>query len=124
MAKSPGSIAIVGPCGAGKTTLAKKLQSLGFDARQVGQEHSYVPAMWELMSQPDMLVFLDVSFDRATKRKKFLWTEEEYNEQVRRLRHAREHCDLLIDTTQLSPREILKRVLKHLGVGHLPAQDV
>jgi deoxyadenosine/deoxycytidine kinase len=116
MAKSTGGIAIVGPCGAGKTTLAEGLQKLGLDARQVAQEHSYVPAMWKLIRPPDMLIYLHVSFDRATIRKRFHWTEEEYMEQVWRLRHAREHCDLFIDTTQLAPGEILDRVLQYLGI--------
>ena len=34
------SIAIVGPCGAGKSTLAEVLIGHGYPARQIAQEHS------------------------------------------------------------------------------------
>lgn len=124
MREPPRKIAIVGTCGAGKTTLAESLQRLGFNAKQVAQEHSYVPDMWELISQPDFLIYLEVSFDVSTSRKHFHWTFEEFAEQVHRLSHARRHCHLLIDTTHLSPDKILKAALDHLSIGHDSRQDV
>ena len=117
MTQSQFRIAIVGPCGAGKTTLAEQLRDLGFNARQIAQEHSFVPAMWKLISQPDFLIYLDVSYKQSTTRKQFHWTSKEHAEQIRRLKHARQHCDLLIDTSHLTPDEVLREVLKQLDVG-------
>ena len=48
-------IAIVGPCGAGKSTLARNLRLKGRQARAIAQEHSYVPAMWQCLTKPDFL---------------------------------------------------------------------
>ena len=110
-------IGIVGPCGAGKTTLARALHESDFRARQIAQEHSYVPAMWSLLTQPDILVYLDASFEICSKRKAFDWTPREYEEQQARLAHARSHCDILIDTDRLSPGEVLRQVLAAIG-GH------
>ena len=76
--KEKGGIIIVGPCGSGKTTLAEKLQQDGLEARQVAQEHSYVPTMWQELSQPDFLIFLDASFETSTERKSLNWNIEEY----------------------------------------------
>jgi len=36
-------IAVVGPCGAGKSILADALRENGYDARQIAQEHSFFP---------------------------------------------------------------------------------
>lgn len=107
-------IAIVGPCAAGKTTLARALQSLGWQARQIVQEHSYVPSMWEHLTKPDMLIYLDASFNVSTKRKNFNWLPHEFAEQNLRLEHARKHCHLYIQTDKLTPEEVLERVLTHL----------
>ena len=45
-------IAIVGVCASGKSTLAKALRERGYNARQVLQEHSYVPYMWQRITRP------------------------------------------------------------------------
>jgi deoxyadenosine/deoxycytidine kinase len=108
-------IAIVGPCAAGKTTLAHGLQSRGLGARQIAQEHSYVQTMWQRLTQPDVLIYLDASYQACTLRKHLDWTEAEYAEQQRRLAHAREHCDIYIDSTDLSPEEVLEEVSAALG---------
>jgi hypothetical protein len=42
------------------------------------------------------------------------WTEGNYQEQLRRLSHAREHADLIIETDDKTPEEILDIVLKFL----------
>jgi deoxyadenosine/deoxycytidine kinase len=59
-------IALVGPCSSGKSTLGSVLKQMGYEVRQVAQEHSYVPNMWQRISQPDILIYLDV--DYATMR--------------------------------------------------------
>jgi deoxyadenosine/deoxycytidine kinase len=117
-------VAVVGPCGSGKSTLGDKLRELDMDIREIAQEHSYAPDMWRKISNPDILIYLDVSYPVATHRKEFDWTEIEYSEQLRRLQHARKHCDIYIHTDNLTPDEILTRILKILDVGHLPSSDV
>jgi ABC-type Mn2+/Zn2+ transport system ATPase subunit len=51
-------VGIVGPCGAGKTTLTRNLTAAGISARAIAQEHSYVPYMWQKITNPDILIFL------------------------------------------------------------------
>ncbi len=55
-------IGIVGPCGAGKTTLATKLSTHFTRVRAIAQEHSYVPDMWRRITNPDILIYLDASY--------------------------------------------------------------
>ena len=107
-------IAIVGPCGAGKSTLADGLTARHFDARQIAQEHSYVPNMWQLVSKPDVLIYLDASFESCNHRKQLDWGPKDHTEQIHRLRHAREHCEIYIPTDGLTPQEILLSALKAL----------
>ena len=113
---SPSSphIAIVGPCGAGKTTLAEGLRAAGYRAHQIAPEHSYVPEMWARITQPDVLIYLEASFEACTQRKQLDWLPREYDQQLRRLAHARTHCDLKIPTDDLTPDEILARALRFL----------
>jgi len=118
------TIAIVGPCGAGKSSLADALQALGFNARQIAQEHSFAPAMWQKITRPEVLIYLDVSYPVSTKRKQFNWTTEEFSEQLRRLLHARDHCHIYVHTDHLSSEEVLKEVITDLDVGHLLPSDV
>ena len=87
--------------------------SLGYSTRHIAQEHSYVKDMWKRITNPDVLIFLQASFPvtRQRKSKMIHWTEAEYNEQQRRLAHAREHADLIIDTDNLSIQEVLEQAL-------------
>jgi ATPase subunit of ABC transporter with duplicated ATPase domains len=109
-----GKIGVVGPCGAGKSTLTASLKKYGYNARHIAQEHSYVPAMWQRITNPDKLIFLDVSYELSKFRRKLNWTEAEYAEQHHRLRNARQHADLYIDTNNLTPEQVLARVLAFL----------
>jgi thymidylate kinase len=112
-------LAVVGPCAAGKSTLIEGLQQHGYEARHVAQEHSYVPAMWKLLASPDVLIYLDVSYQVSKQRTDSSWQEKIFNKQLERLSHAREHADLIINTDQLSPQEVLDQVLDYLGgVNH------
>jgi cytidylate kinase len=104
-------IGVVGPCGAGKSTLTKALDSLGYSTRHIAQEHSYVQDMWKRITNPDVLIFLQASFPITCQRRNLNWTERDYNEQQRRLAHAREYADLLIDTDRLSIQEVLDQAL-------------
>jgi deoxyadenosine/deoxycytidine kinase len=107
-------IGIVGPCGAGKTTLAEGLHRNGYRARAIVQEHSYVKDMWQRMTRPDVLIFLQASCSGGGVRRRLNWTESEWEEQQRRLAHAREHADFYLNTDSLGIGEVLNLVLKFL----------
>jgi deoxyadenosine/deoxycytidine kinase len=107
-------IAIVGPCASGKTTLAEGLHRHGYYARQIAQEHSFVPDMWQVMTKPDVLIFLDASYPVCTERKSLNWLPREYEEQQHRLRHARRNCDVYQLTDGMTPDAVLKAVLTAL----------
>ena len=79
-------IGVVGPCGAGKSTLISNLRRQGIVCRHIAQEHSYVPDMWRRITRPDILIFLDASYAVTVARRKLTWSFEEYNEQVVRLK--------------------------------------
>jgi deoxyadenosine/deoxycytidine kinase len=107
-------IGVVGPCGSGKSTLIAGLERYGYTCRHIAQEHSYVQAMWQIISRPDILIFLHASFPITTARRKLDWREKDYEEQSRRLSHAREHAHIIIDTDDLTPEQILQIVLDFL----------
>jgi cytidylate kinase len=104
-------IAVVGPCTAGKSTLVRALRERGYNAREVVQEHSHVPAMWQVFTQPDILIYLDVSWEIAHQRRHTDAGERWWSELARRLRHARENADLYISTDELTPEQVLQRTL-------------
>lgn len=108
-------IAIVGPCASGKSSLAGALRARGLDARQIAQEHSYVPDMWARLTRPDILICLHASYEVCTRRKNLPWTVAEYEEQIHRLRHARQNCHLFLRTDRLSPDEVFRQVWLALG---------
>ena len=107
-------IAVVGPCTAGKTVLVESLQEAGYQAREVVQEHSYVPDMWQRITKPDVLIYLDVSYETVCQRRKIDWGPERLARQVERLAHARQHCDLYIMTDDLAEAEVVERVITFL----------
>ncbi len=107
-------IGIVGPCAAGKTTLLSKLKKLGFNVRHIAQEHSYVPDMWKRIAQPDLLIYLDVNYENTLNRKRLNWTLQEYQEQLERLTHARNHADLIINTNELSEEEVFEMAINFI----------
>jgi cytidylate kinase len=106
-------IGVVGPCAAGKSTLTEGLNQRGYSTRHIAQEHSYVKDMWKRLTNPDMLVFLDASY-QATCQRKLKWNEDEWQEQQRRLQHAREHADLYLITDELSVEEVLQKVIEFI----------
>ena len=108
-------IAIVGPCGAGKTTLANGLKAQGFNARAVAQEHSYVQDMWQRLTKPDILIFLQASQRVGMKRKRFNWTIAEWQEQQRRLFHSLQNADFFLNTDDLSIQKVLDVVMNYLS---------
>ena len=113
-ASKPFLIGVVGPCGAGKSTLIEALDVLGYSTRHIAQEHSYVKDMWKRITNPNVLIFLQVSYSMSQKRRRMNWVKSEYDEQQRRLSHAREHANFYIDTDNLSIEEVLEQVLTFL----------
>jgi chloramphenicol 3-O-phosphotransferase len=114
-------IGIVGPCSSGKSTLARALRALGYRVKEIMQEHCAAPMMWHHITNPDVLIYLDVSLDVAAQREGLeqpssWWIEE----REVRLAHARAHCDLYIDTSALTPEDILMQTLDYLHDDDLP----
>ena len=105
-------IGVVGPCAAGKSTLIEGLTRLGYCTRHIAQEHSFVKDMWQRLTNPDVLVFLDASYASTIQRRRLDWSEEDWQEQQQRLRHARENADIYVETDKLSAEEVLKRVVE------------
>ncbi len=106
---------MVGPCGAGKSTLVAALRERGIRAREVAQEHSYVPAMWQRITDPDVLIYLEVSQATAERRQGRSLPPGEWQRLTERLAHARAHADLLVDTDRLTPEQVLAQVLDFLA---------
>ena len=119
----PLKIGIVGPCAAGKSTLKSGLTNEIFIPKQIAQEHSYVPDMWKRLTNPDVLIYLDVSYPITKIRRKLTWTENEYMIQVNRLQNARENADLYINTDHTTPNEVLELVLAFLDEFHSTSTD-
>lgn len=111
---SSGFIGVVGPCSAGKSTLIAGLRAHGYTARHIAQEHSFVPDMWQRLAKPAKWVFLDVSYPVSMQRRALDMTPAEFEEQNRRLAHARQHADFYLHTDGLSPQEILGQVIAFL----------
>ena len=95
--------------------LAQALRERGYNAREVLQEHSYVPTMWQQLTQPDILVFVDVSGEVARRRRRTSAGAGWWETLARRLDHARRHADLYINTDDLTPEDVLERSLRFLG---------
>lgn len=109
-------IAVVGVCASGKSTLIAGLREAGYEARHVAQEHSYVPAMWQRISKPDLLIYLDADYEVVMARRPHTsLLEADLAEQKKRLAHARDHCDFYVDTSDLDPDQVRARVFDFLG---------
>ena len=108
-------VGVVGPCCAGKSTLVQALAARGWEVRHIAQEHSYVPKMWQIIGKADLLIFLDVNYDVAQRRRRMDWLPRDLDEQRHRLRDARLHCDLYVDTNPLSAAQVFELVFPFLS---------
>lgn len=90
------------------------LEKHNYKAHHIAQEHSYTPTMWQKIVNPDILVFLDVSYQATLERSDMNWSEKEYVEQQKRLSHAREHADIYILTDDFSEEEVIEKILDFL----------
>ena len=107
-------VGVVGPCGSGKSTLIAKLETMGYSCRHIAQEHSYVPSMWQKIAKPDVLIYLAASFPVSTERRQLNWQKKDHDQQLHRLSHARENANLFVDTDDLTPEQVLQKVLDYL----------
>lgn len=113
-------IKIVGMSASGKSTLVKGLRAAGYNARPVSQEHSNVPELWRQFDaldydKPVWLIYLDVSLDgQRARRPDVSWSAKWWRTEQARLHHARAHADLRIDTTEMSPQQVLELALLFL----------
>ncbi len=118
-ARRPGAgprVALVGPCGAGKSTIALRLRALGLDARMPAQEHSGVPDMWKKLLKPDYLIALDAPNEVLRQRRPggFALHDAALAEERRRLAHAFAHADAHLDTSGLTIEQTVSWVLAWL----------
>lgn len=114
--KRPPRVAVIGPCTSGKTTLADGLRARGISAVSIAQEHTLVADLYR-HARPDLLVYLDVSYEEAARRRRISWGPDRLEEQKRFMAPARAAADLVIDTDGVSAREVLEMVLRHLRGG-------
>jgi nicotinamide riboside kinase len=117
-------IAIVGPCSSGKSTLATRLNQAGYVVRHPAQEHSYVQNMWQRLTRPDVLVYLDVDYPHMRDRRPHTdGGPQRLAEQHQRLAHARRHCHFYLDTSYLSPEEVYSAVFQFLQQWELSEEE-
>lgn len=113
-------IGIVGPCSSGKSTLIANLMNKGIPARHIAQEHSFVQDMWRQITNPTILIYLDVSYQVSMARRKLDMTDEEFHREVDLLSNARQSADLYIHTDALSSEQVLDMVLFYLRERGIP----
>lgn len=112
---NPLRVAVVGACASGKTTLVDALREAGYQARHVAQEHSYVPYMWQRFTRPNVLIYLDVAYDNILERRPgFNFKPDDLEKQNTRLAHARQNCDLYLDTSNMTRAEVRQKTLAFL----------
>ena len=112
-------IGVVGVCGSGKSSLVGRLNQAGYDAHEIGQEHSYVPDMWRRIHPPDILIYLDASYETVTRRRpNSLMTRRLYEQMLHQLRHARKHADLVVATDAIGEEDVFMEVASYLTLLH------
>ncbi len=108
-------IKVVGVSAAGKSTLVNALRNAGYDARPVSQEHANVTDLWRQFEAPRALIFLDVSLEaQRARRDDVTWSDSARTQELQRLAHAREHADLVVDTSAFAADVVLSIVLAWL----------
>jgi hypothetical protein len=110
-------VAVVGSCASGKSSVVACLRGRGFDAYAVGQEHSIIAALWRHLD-PDRLVLLDVSLAAIQQRRDDpSWPQWIYDMQQERLRDARQHADIIVDTDDLDLAGVVEAIVARLDAG-------
>jgi hypothetical protein len=70
--------------------------------------------MWQRLTNPDILIYLDASYAITLVRRNLNWTLQEYAQQVERLAHARANADILVETDDLTPEQVCQEVQKRI----------
>jgi hypothetical protein len=71
--------------------------------------------MWQRITNPDILIYLDVDFSAVeTRRPRSHGGPERLADQHKKLAHARAHCDFYLNTTTFSPVQVQEQVLQFL----------
>jgi len=108
-------VGIAGICASGKSALVGRLNTAGYDAHEIAQEHSYVPDMWRRIHPPDVLILLTAEYDTVlSRRPNSLMTPSLFALMLRRLEHVRQHADLVIGTDRLSEEDVFGQALDYL----------
>ena len=107
-------IVVVGPCAAGKSTLVRALKLHGHDAYVCAQEHSEIATLWN-HQRPQLMIALSVNLESIRTRRDGQWPRRVYEAEVRRLRDAFEHADVVIDTSDKSANEVVNVALTYLN---------
>jgi hypothetical protein len=117
-------IKVVGISGSGKSTLVRGLRAVGYEARPISQEHSSVPDLWQQFDRPAALIYLNASLEnQRSRRPDVTWSAAAHQEETDRLRHARDHADLKMDTGGLSPAAVLRLTLLYLQRARVDHAD-
>jgi hypothetical protein len=114
LARNGSTVAVVGPCASGKSTLVCGLRRHGYLAREVAQEHSVVPDLWRRRGLAGPLVFLDVSPHVACDRRGLAVPPRWWRAIATRLDTARRSADVYVCTDALSVEQVLVQVLAFL----------
>lgn len=107
-------VVVVGVCASGKTTLVNSLKEFGIDAYNVAQEHSVIQRLWK-RKNPDIVVVLDATLPIIKQRREIYWGEEGLLAQHERLKDAKLHANLYIQTDILGKKDVLQKVLTYIG---------
>ena len=78
------------------------------------QEHSYVPDMWRRLVDPDVLIYLDISYEALLERRPHFGERAYLEREKARLAHARAHADLVVDTSALAAEAVAAQVMSLL----------
>lgn len=70
--------------------------------------------MWKQLTDPDILIYLEVSYAMTIQRRKLDWSLDEFDEQIRRLADAKEHADIVIDTDSLTAEEVAAQAVTRI----------
>jgi hypothetical protein len=113
-------IKVVGISASGKSTLVNALREGGFNARPVSQEHSDVADLWKQFGFPRILIYLDNDLEGQRQRRPDVeWDAANLAQEHDRLRNAREHADLRINTATLTAAQV-----RELAVAFLIANRI
>jgi len=108
-------IKVVGVSASGKSTLVAGLRKRGYNARPASQEHSQVPTMWRRIRPPALLIYLEIDLPTQRQRRPdVVWSARWLATEEKRLAHARQHADLILDTRRMQAADVLARVLAWL----------